>query len=138
MGEDGNDLVQSPGEKPPQGGRANRQAVTRVNPEQASKVKSRTPTLLHSEEGRRAVPSTPSEVGIAVRRGIGDGMSGQPSTQRESPERSEGRDLGRPIEGRIVRESEGPIVPTKPGKLGGGKGPCFRNASEATEDRGLA
>jgi hypothetical protein len=108
-----------------------------VNPEQAPKVKSWMPTPLHLGEGRRAV-GTPSTKSTAIRRGIGDGMSGKPSTQRERPGRSEVRDLERSEQDRVVRESEGFIVPAMPWKHGGGKGPCFRSAFEATEDRGLA
>ena len=47
-----------------------------------------------------------------------------------APQRLEGR--------RLVGESEGPIVPGKPGNAGGGKGPCFWDASEEGEKRRLA
>lgn len=108
-----------------------------MNPEQASKVKSWMPTPLNLGEGRRAIAAQPSKA-IVVRRGIGDGMSGKLSAQRERPRRSEGRALEGPSWGSIGWESEGPVVPLMPGKPGGGKEPCFRNASEATEDRRLA
>lgn len=131
-------LFEAPGTTAASGGSANRQAIMRMNPEQASKVKSWTPIPLHLGEGRRAVGPTPSEKTTAVRRGNGGGMSGQPSTQRERPGRSEGSDLGRSFVDRIVRESEGLIVPLRSWKHDGGKEPCFRSASEATEDRRLA
>ncbi len=35
-------------------------------------------------------------------------------------------------------ESEGLVVPGKPGNAGGGKGPCFWDASEEGEKRRLA
>jgi hypothetical protein len=39
---------------------------------------------------------------------------------------------------RPVGASEGLIVPEKPGNAGGGKGPCFWDASEEGEKRRLA
>ncbi len=49
------------------------QAVTRVNPEQASKVKSWTPTRLNNGEGSTSRQATDARTG-SVHRGNGNGM----------------------------------------------------------------
>ena len=55
------------------GGLATVRAVTRVNPEQASKVKPRRPTRLGNGEGRCAAGKQPTPTPAALRRGNGDG-----------------------------------------------------------------
>jgi hypothetical protein len=108
------------------GGFADRQAVTRVNPEQASKVKLCVPIRLRFEEGRSVVQATTDGmtwlrrtevVGTACREGqlgnVGDPVgcgSGIPP-----------RRLGR----RPGWESERSIVPSSLGNARGGKGPHF-------------
>ena len=111
-------------------GPANPQAATRVNPEQASKVKSWTPTRLKNGEGRRAPGKKPPTAPGAVHRGSGSGMWGRVHTQRGRPERARGRSPRR-IQGvRPARDSEGPMVPMKPGNSGEGTGPYFWSASQ--------
>jgi hypothetical protein len=118
------------GQKAVPDGPANPQAATRVNPEQASKVKLRTPTRLNNGEGRRAPGKQPPIAPGAVRRGNGSGMRGRVHVQRGRPGRERGRHPRRPFGGRSDRESEGLVVPMKPGNAGGGKGPCFWDACE--------
>jgi len=104
------------------------QAATRVNPEQASKVKSRTPTRLRYGEGRWMRVEEPSDAVRIVRRGSGSGMHARSNAQRgrsalvltERPQLLARR--------RRARKSEGPVVPLKLVNASGGKGPCFWGA----------
>ncbi len=73
------------------GGPASPQAATRVNPEQASKGKSWTPTRLKYGEGRRASGKQPSHAPAVVHRGSGSGMRTRMSGQRGRSGRVRGR-----------------------------------------------
>jgi hypothetical protein len=111
-------------------GPANPQAATRVNPEQASKVKLWTPTRLNNGEGRSAPGKKPLTAPGAVHRGNGSGMWGRARAQRGRPGRARGRSPQRVPGARSDRDSEGLVVPMKLGNSGGGTGPCFWNASQ--------
>ena len=126
------------GQRPALGGFANPWAVTRVNPEQASKVMFRTPTRLRFGEGRCATAKQPTSAAVAVRRGSRNGTWGRLSPQRGRPEGARGRDPQDPWWGWHLRESERPIVPSKPSNVGGGKGPYFWVLSKVQRTGGLA
>ena len=113
------------------GDSASRQAVTRVNAEQASKRLMREPTRQRS--GKAAVVGTGErhDPTRRSRRGSGDGMSAQRRSDatREAPavaardrqpDAREGQAGPRGVAERLV-------VPTKPGNAGGGKGPQFKD-----------
>jgi hypothetical protein len=121
-------------QRPPMGGRAILRAVTRVNPEQASKVEMWTPTRPKTGEG-----STDGEATDActrpVHRGSGDGTSEGHLGQRGRSGLGGGSGSKRRIRRRPVRKSERVVVPLKPGNAGGGKGPCFWCACKAGKDR---
>jgi len=119
------------------GGPANPQAVTRVNPEQASKGKSWAPTHPQTGEGRRAEGKRPSSAPTAAHRGTGNRMRGRTAGQRGKPVRGGDRRSQR-LERRSARVADGPVVPTKPGNSGGGKGPCFWALSKEPRAGGLA
>jgi len=111
------------------GGRAMRWAITRVKPEQASKVQLRMPTRQdrgrqYGRECRSTAPvRSAGVVGMARRKGDA-GNVGDPSGE------------GQPLQGGSAWwESERAIVPLKPGNAGGGKDACFRRAFEEVEDR---
>src|SRR5207247_3121213 len=53
------------------GGPASVRAATRVKPEQASKMSTRAPSLLISDDGRRGRPDAPTSEGCPARRGRG-------------------------------------------------------------------
>jgi hypothetical protein len=109
-----------------------------VNPEQASKVKLWTPTRLNDGEGRRVPGKKPLTAPGAVHRGNGSGMWGRAHTQRGRPGRARGRSPQRVLGARSGRDSEGLVVPTKPGNSGRGTGPCFWNASQRESEGRLA
>jgi hypothetical protein len=119
-------------------GPANPQAATRVNPEQASKVKLWTPTRLNNGEGRRAPGKQPLIAPGAVHRGNGSGMWGRVDAQRGRPGRARGRSPQRIPGVRSGRDSEGPMVLLKPGNSGGGTGPYFWSASQRSPEGRLA
>ena len=117
------------------GGRAIRRAVTRVKPEQASKAKSWTPTRLNYGEGctrwgsnRQMHPSRSTGVGGTARRKGDAGNLGRPAGMRVATSNAA---FGR----RCRRESDGAVVPARPGNAGGGKGPGFWCACNEAEDR---
>jgi hypothetical protein len=70
-------------------------------------------------------------------RGNGDGMSAQEDPRNTGDPRRRVRDpTGSPRgTGRPVGESERPIVPSKPGNAGGGKGPQFKVNGRSGESR---
>ena len=70
-----------------------------------------------------------------VYRGNGDGTSERYLGQRGRPGVVGGRVPKRQMSWWPGRESEGVIVPMKPGNAGGGKDPHFWNAFEEAEDR---
>ena len=115
------------------GGRAIQRAVTRVKPEQASKVKSRMPIRLNYGEGRAGGGSNrhrhPTRfagvVGTARWKGE-PGNGGDPLGRGSRPQRRLGR--------RFWRESDRVIVPLRPVNAGGGKDPDFWCAFEEAED----
>jgi hypothetical protein len=126
------------GQQAVEDGPANPQAATRVNPEQASKVKSWTPTRLNNGEGRRVPGKKPLIAPGAVHRGSGSGMWGRAQTQRGRPVGARGRSPQRVLGARLERDSEGPMVPMKPGNSGGGTGPYFWSASQRGPEGKLA
>jgi hypothetical protein len=126
------------GQQAASGGPAKPQAATRVNPEQASRVTSRTPTRLRNGEGRRVLVRQPSTASSTVRRGSGSGMWGRSHGQRGRPGKVRARRSQRPLGGRPDRESDGLVVPTKPINAGGGKGPDFWSASARDPEGRLA
>ncbi len=69
----GNRRAEAPGRKPAKGGRAKTRAVTRVNPEQASKVKMWMPTRLNNGEGRSEAGKEPTQAPALIHRGNGNG-----------------------------------------------------------------
>lgn len=110
---------------------------TKVNPEQASKNRQCECRPCH-REGKAAAPGASTVTGRATRRGNGEGTQAQ--NARATRETRAGAEVAAPQRSpgeRPVRESEGPIVPGKPGNAGGGKGPCFWDASEEGETRRL-
>ena len=114
-------------------------AVTRVNPEQASKVKLWTPTRPNIGEGRCMTGKTPTDAPVVVHRGIGDSTCERFSGQRGRPltgERS--RRSTRPLGAWPAEESERPIRPLNPGNAGGGKGPRFWVRLRKSRTRRLA
>jgi len=66
----------------------------------------------------------------------GDGMLGKTLAQHGRPRLVDRSLIQRPFGGRPGWESEGPIVPEKPWKQGGGKGPWFCCAFEGEENQG--
>jgi hypothetical protein len=122
----------------PLGGAASRQAVTRVNAEQASKGSDvgadpltgwgRPSSLANRETGGIGRPT--SDLTQRSHRGNGNGMSTQGKhTQHGKPLMAEARDLqpaareGQAGPGGVT---DRPAVPTKPGNSGRGKGPEFK------------
>jgi len=126
------------GQSPREAGEQTRGPQRAVNPEQASKVLSRTPTRLPFGEGRCAAGKEPTSAPAAVRRGNGSGTRGRFSVQRGRPVRVRGGGPQRCGRHRRARESEGLIVPLKPGNAGGGKGPHLRALPKGTREGGLA
>jgi hypothetical protein len=120
-------------------GRAGKRAgPTRVNPEQASKDRRRECRPSY-RKGKAAVPGASTVAGRATRRGSGEGTYAE--NARATRETHTGVEVAAPQRlerRRPVGESEGPIIPGKPGNAGGGKGPCFWDASEEGEKRRLA
>jgi len=129
------------------GDSASRQAITRVNAEQASKGLTWEPTRRENGEGRRHWGTgghTPrSDSNQWSHRGIGDGMSAKGDrTQHGKPHSVEVRDL-QPD----AREGQaGPTgvtvrlaVPLTPGNSGRGKGPEFKiSVTKSVRARRLA
>ena len=131
----GNEAVGAFDEKGRFGGSASRQAVTRVNAEQASKehdVGADPPAIRGrplSLGDRRERPLGRDTI-QRFHRGNGDGMPAQGDpTQHGKPQRwgrvTPNRTPARDRPGR-VGVAERPVVPTKPGNAGGGKGPQFK------------
>jgi hypothetical protein len=111
---------------------------TKVNLEEASK-RGRRECRPCRREGKAAAPGPSTVAGRATRRGKGEGT--QAENARATRETHAGAEVAAPqrLEGRRpAGESEGPIVPGKPGNAGGGKGPCFWDAREEGEKRRLA
>lgn len=137
-GDASNCVVEAPGTMAVKGGLATSWAATRVNPEQAPKVQSWTPTHLrygegHSVRGRnRHAHSTRSTgvVGVAREEGCLGNVGG--------PQCRRGRDPQCPGRGHGLGASERPIVPRKPGNAGRGKGPHFGALLEQPRAGGLA
>jgi hypothetical protein len=117
---------------------ASKQAVTRVNAEQASKRVMRRPTRLNNGEGchhgvqRSCAEEAKSTSDQApwLRRGNGDGMHTQEDVRNTGLPRRCGRvtrnRTPRGI-GRAGEVAERFVVATKPGNSGGAKGPQFKD-----------
>ena len=121
----GNRRYRSPATKSASGGRANRRAVTRVKPEQASKGKLWTPTRPEFGEG-----STIWESSRQTHLGRSTGVMGTARRDRGSRKRGrsacdEGSGLNGAERHRSARKSDRVVVPPKPGNAGGGKDPDF-------------
>jgi hypothetical protein len=80
-------LLKPQGKKFAIGGQTTLQAATRVNPEQASKVKLWELTRLRNEEGQRMMGKKPSSAPIISHRGSGSSMQGRLTGQRGRPGR---------------------------------------------------
>ena len=93
------EVSKSRGQSSTQGGDATVQAATRVNAEQASKVKIGAPIRLRYGEGRCASGKRSTRAPLAVLRGSGNGMYGELIGQR-----------GRPVAGEGLRPSTEPRV----------------------------
>jgi hypothetical protein len=113
------------GQKYTMGVPANARAVTRVNPEQASKVKMWTPTRLDNGEGRSAEGKEPTRAPFAVHRGNGNSTWGRSEEQRGKLSLARVRCPRHGVGSWPVRVAERLVVPVKPGNAGGGKGPYF-------------
>jgi hypothetical protein len=126
--------VEASGQESAFGRAATLQAVTRVKPEQASKVKSWMPTRLLTGEGRANGEETdkhlfgpPGYWARHVRKVIWV-IGGDPRLVEVAPPT--------PSSGwGPTRKSERVTVPSNPGNAGGGKGPHFRCALEEGEER---
>ena len=111
---------------------------TKVNLEKASKSR-RCECRPCRREGKAAAPGSSTVADRATRRGNGEGTQAQ--NARATREAHVGAEVAAPQRlesGRPVGESEGLVVPGKPGNAGGGKEPCFWDASEEGEKRRLA
>jgi hypothetical protein len=114
---------------------ANRRAVTCVKSEQASKLKSWTPTRPEDGEGstiRGSSRQMHPERSIGV---VGTARRDRGSRKRERPLMDEGSGLNGASGHRSMRESDRVVVPLKPGNAGGGKDPDFWCVFEANEVR---
>ncbi len=134
----GNEAVGAFETNVPPGGTANRQAVTRVNAEEASKGMMWEPTRPVIGEGRRrwgtretgGIGRPMSDLTQRSHRGIGNGMSRNGRClQHGKPHGVEARDFQ--PDAREGQAGPGGVadrlgVPGKPGNSGGGKGPEFR------------
>jgi hypothetical protein len=129
----GNWLDRSPATNLTLGEGANRRAVTCVKPEQASKLKSWTPTWPENGEGSTIWGSSRQmhpERSIGV---VGTARRDRGSRKRERSARDEGSGLNDTEGHRSARKSDRVIVPSKPGNAGGGKDPDFWCVFEANE-----
>ena len=119
------------------GGRAKPRAVTRVNLEQASKVKMRAPIRLNDGEGRSGERSKPRRAALrlagVVRTARGEGLLRNVG----GPLGEAGRDCRRQYKLAAltgVGEAHGT---DEAGNDGGGTGPCFWVSSRQARVRGL-
>jgi hypothetical protein len=117
--------VEALGKEARLGGSASVRAATRVKPEQASKGLMRAPSPLSKDEGRCGRLDAPTDEGRLARRGSGRSTYVRGDWQHGRPVVLAGQPANGPVEGRGRQASEGPIVLTKPGNAGGGKGPWF-------------
>jgi hypothetical protein len=132
----GNDTAEAFDAKGRLGDPASRQAVTRVNAEQAPKGLMWEPTRRENGEGRRhwgIGGHTPrSDRNQWSHRGIGDGMSAHgDSTQHGKPRSVEARDLqpdAREGQAGPMGVADRLAVPPTPGNSGRGKGPEFKTS----------
>ena len=110
--------------------RASPRAVTRVNPEQASKVRAVDADSALTRGRPPRDGEAPTDAIIAVHRGSGSSTWNGFLVQRGKPGRLTGRAVQRRVRRRVGRASERLVVPWKPRNGGGGKGPRFWNAAE--------
>jgi hypothetical protein len=116
--------------------KASRQAVTRVNAEQAPKALMWEPTRQHNGEGRRPwgrgrqLPRSDTTQGS--HRGNGDGMPANGDlTQHGKPQAVGARDSqpdAREGQAGSPGVADRLVVPTRPGNAGGGKEPEFKTS----------
>lgn len=124
-GGEGDRSVEAAGTDGPRGGSASVRAATRVKPEQAPKILTLEPSRHPGGKGRRSWSEQSTDEDQLSNRGNGrstyasiEARHGRPAAVRTDPQRLLG--------GRPTQESEGLIVPLKPGNAGGGKEPWFR------------
>lgn len=127
------------GKRSASGGSASMQAVTRVNSEQASKVKMRVPTGLRYREGRCVVGKQPT-FAPATTAGVVETACGQRhGAQRGRSLHDEGKLRPRTVEShRSAVMSDRLIVVLKRRNGRGAKGPDFGVLAKASQGRGLA
>ena len=117
----------------PREGEATAWAVTRVNAEQASKVKLWPPTLQQTGEGRSGSGAKPNRLdpatGVMATARV-EGSAGNVGDPDDAPAALAGERRERR---RVVRESERPVVAMKRRNGRGAKGPCFGSAGEGTD-----
>jgi hypothetical protein len=129
----GNRQYRSPATNVALGGGANRRAVTRVKPEQASKGKLWTPTRPEFGEGSTIWGSS-RQTHLERSTGVmGTARRDRRSRKRGRPVLDEGSGLNGAVGHRLVRESDRVVVPMKLGNAGGGKDPDFWRVFEADE-----
>jgi IS66 Orf2 like protein len=120
-------------QRPLLGGRANRRAVMRVKPEQASKGKLWTPTRPKRGEGSTILGSS-RQMRLDRSTGVvGTARRDRGSRKRGRSVRDEGSGRNGAARHRSARKSDRGVVPLKPGNAGGGKGPDFWYVFEADE-----
>jgi RNA-directed DNA polymerase len=114
-------------------------AVTRVNVEQASKSSMWRLTWPYLRES--CIAGEESDIGTQrLHRGSDDGTyTTRIEATRETPSRGRARDQPEAREGQIGRggESDGLVVPGKPGNAGGGKEPSFKPMWKVVKEGGL-
>ena len=129
----GNRRCRSPATKSALGGRANRRAVMRVKPEQASKGKLWTPTRPEFGEGSTIWGSS-RQMHLDRSTGVmGTARRDRGSRKRGRPVLGEGSDLNGAAGHRLRRELDRVAGPMKLGNAGGGKDPDFWRVFEADE-----
>ena len=131
----GNCLRRSPATKAALGGRATRRAVPCLKPEQASKGKLWTPTRPKNGEGS-TIRGSSRQMHLDRSTGVvGTARRDRELRKRGSPVLDLGSGLNGAARRRSVRESDGVVVPPKPGNSGGGEGPDFWCVFKANEVR---
>jgi hypothetical protein len=95
-------------------------------------------SFLSIDEGRRGRLDESTYKGRPARRGSGRSTYASGDLKHGRPVSLPGRPGNGSFWGRAKQESEGPIVPLKPGNAGGGKGPWFGVRPNEPRGGGLA
>ena len=98
----------------------------------------RAPSRLSFGEGRRDRSNQPTREDQSARRGSGRSTHARSDARHGIPVAERDGFRNRPIGAGLWQESEGLIVPRKPGNAGGGKGPWFGVCLDETRGGGLA